>query len=112
MVEKTATSGIWIVDLSGAKALVGNVDQWIPQGWKSAKAPTSEDMVWMQHSVHLGKALFASDAVPVWEKLGWEVSSPPTPVDVLHDQDLVDEPVAPAVEETPKKAASGSKKEQ
>jgi hypothetical protein len=106
----------WIADSGGAKAYVSNdqLDYYSVQGWKSTPDPLGQEMVWLEHNVHHGKQLFAASVVPVWKDLGWEPTSPPEPVDVLHDQDLTD--VAPELvaedKTTPKKAASGSKKEQ
>lgn len=108
---------VWISDAEGNKASVADADNWKPMGWAESADPQGEDMVWLTHEVTGGKARFNSAAVPMWAPLGWNPGSPPEPIDVLHDQQLVDPQVVDVTEEpatsdaAPKKAAT-SKKEQ
>lgn len=104
----------WLVDAEGRKAqvLAADVDTWKPHGWAEADEPEATDMVWLQHSETGGKALFAQPVVDTWKALGWEPAAPPEPVDLTKDQNLVDPQVHAPAAEAPKKAASGSKKEQ
>jgi hypothetical protein len=103
-------SQYWVRDLSGAVGLVASADDWTPHGWKVGPEPQGTEMVWLEHNVTHGKALFAFPVVETWSALGWEPSAPPTPKDLTKDENLVDPIPAP---EAPKKAAAAvAKKEQ
>lgn len=114
----------WLTDGYGSKALVEGADQrdrWKPLGWSEADDPAGDDRVWMRHTDHNGHAQFPASVVGTWRALGWEPSAPPEPVDVLHDEQLVDvtppaatqastEEAPPSGEEqTTTRAASGTK---
>lgn len=93
MAEKT----YWLTDGYGNKAQVTGAaerDRWVPLGWSETIEPAGDERVWMRHTDHGGHAQFAAGVVETWRALGWEPSAPPEPVDVLHDEQLVD--VAPA----------------
>jgi hypothetical protein len=104
----------YLVDAEGVYASVAasEVDTYTPLGWEPAPAdPIDTDLVWLEHEVHHGKAKFAVAVVPQWEGLGWHPSTPPKPVDTLHDSHLVD-PVVADAEQPKTKPASAAKKEQ
>lgn len=110
----------WLTDGYGNKAVAvvaEERDRWVPRGWSESTEPSGDDRVWMRHGGHGGHAQFPAAVVETWQALGWEASPPPEPVDVLHDEHLVDV-AAPPVEQpstepqTPtSKAASGTPKE-
>lgn len=92
-----AKTNYWLTDGFGSFASVEGADQrdrWKPLGWSEAGEPSGGDRVWMRHTDHGGHAQFPAGVVETWRALGWQPSSPPEPVDVLHDAQLVD--VAPA----------------
>ena len=96
----TAKNTYWMADPYGNKALVEGVegrDAWIPRGWAEAGEPAGNDMVWMRHEAHGGRAQFPADALEQWRALGWVPSDPPAPYDLTKDPQLVD--VQPAAEE-------------
>lgn len=98
----TAKTKHWLTDPSGTRALVEGKeerDRWVGgHGWADSTEPATGDQVqvWMQHAKHGGRAKFPASVVETWKGLDWEPSAPPEPVDVLHDQHLVDEAAAPA----------------
>ncbi|WP_329013233.1 hypothetical protein OG271_04030 [Micromonospora rifamycinica] len=110
-----ARTDYWLTDGYGNKALVVGAeerDRWVPLGWAETTEPAGDDMVWMRHAGHGGHAQFAAGVVETWQSLGWEPSAPPEPVDVLHDDHLVDVTAPAAEPQTPaSKAASGTPKE-
>lgn len=98
----------WLSDGLGGKALVEGAeerDRWVPLGWAQADEPAESDKVWMRHEGIEQPAQFNASVVETWKALGWEPSPPPEPVDLLHDQHLVDPVVADAAP-TPKPAAA------
>ncbi|AGL13880.1 hypothetical protein [Actinoplanes sp. N902-109] len=108
----------WIADTTGAKAIVEGADErdtWTKvRGWAETTEPVAGELVWMQHEEHGGRAQFDARVVPDWEHLGWNVSSPPEPVDLTKDPTLVDQPPAeaePVAAKPVKRAASGADKE-
>lgn len=108
-VKKETDPSVWIVDVEGVYAKTDQADYWTPQGWKKAPEPGPQDLVWLRQAITGGKAKFAYTISATWSALGWELSEPPTPVDLTKDHKLVDVvPVEPEPE-APKKAASGSK---
>ncbi|MBQ1064472.1 hypothetical protein [Micromonospora sp. C41] len=114
-----AKTKYWLTDGYGAHALVEGAeerDRWVPRGWSETAEPTGEGRVWMRHTDHGGHQLFAAGVVETWRALGWEPSAPPEPVDVLHDEQLVDVaavqggPAAQSTTNTTEAAASGNTK--
>lgn len=114
----------WLTDGLGAKAFVEGVeerDRWVPRGWAEAGEPVDGDKVWMWHDGIDGPAQFNASVVATWQGLGWEPGPPPEPVDLLHDQHLVDplvadtasapKPAAAPVAPSTTSAASGATKE-
>ena len=109
----------WLTDGYGNKALVTGAeerDRWVPLGWSETTEPVDAEMVWMHNATTDGRAQFAAGVVETWRALGWEPSAPPEPVDVLHDEQLVDvAPAQPAAQSTTdssktETAASGNTK--
>jgi hypothetical protein len=87
-------STVWMADSYGNKALVdkSETDTWAPHGWREAEEPTADDRVWLRHEETGGRQLFPASVVAVWGALGWKPSAPESPLDLLHDQRLVDAP--------------------
>lgn len=90
----------WLTNADGHKARVEGAEQrdrWLPLGWSVADEPVTGDMVYLEHEVSGGRALFPAAVVPAWGELGWQPAAPPEPVDLTKDPLLVDQPVAEPV---------------
>jgi hypothetical protein len=113
MTDETST-GVWVADIEGRKALTGDFDSWRVRGWVEATEPEPGEFVWLQHEETQGKQLFPQQVVGTWEALGWKPCEPPKPVDLTKDPKLTDAvPVTePVTAPKPAKATSGIKKEQ
>lgn len=84
----------WLVDASGAKALVTGDDErdrFRPLGWQEATEPSDRDLVWLQHDVTEGRQLCPAAASGQWAELGWHPAAPPEPVNLTKDPVLVDQ---------------------
>lgn len=109
----------WLADVDGVKASVEGADErdrWTKvHGWAVTAEPVAGDLVWLQHEETGGRQVFAAEAAPQWEGLGWHPCPPPEPADLTKDPQLVDQPAAPAVAEPDKPktraAAGGESKE-
>lgn len=112
----TGKQNYWISDPSGVYAQVEGADQrdyWTRvQGWTEASEPPPTAQV---HVVHegAGRGLLAYAAVSegAFGGLGWSFASPPTPVDLTKDPQLVDQPpatAAPATQQDKPTTASAS----
>ncbi|HEY9414673.1 MAG TPA: hypothetical protein VIQ30_07945 [Pseudonocardia sp.] len=109
----------WLTDGYGNSAQVVGAeerDRWVPRGWSETTEPTGDERVWMHNATTDGRAQFAAGVVETWRALGWEPSAPPEPVDVLHDEQLVDvapaqtQPAAQSTTNNTETAASGNTK--
>lgn len=110
----------WMTDGYGAKALIEGADQrdrWVPLGWSETGEPVAGERVWMRHPDIAVPALFAAEAVHLWQQKGWEPAAPPEPVSPFNADQPADvvEPVAvaaPTASPAPAgKASSDSSKE-
>lgn len=105
------TNRYWVTSVDGAKAVLEGADardRWTKvHGWTITTEPQPGDRVWLEHAETGGKQIFAAEAAPQWEGLGWHPTSPPEPVDLTKDPQLVDQgpPAAPVTAEKTKTSA-------
>lgn len=97
----------WLTDLAGVYAQVEGADQrdnWTRiQGWAEAGEPGRNDQVHVVHEAGRGQLAYGA-LTDGWSALGWAVATPPEPVDLTKDPQLVDQPAEPVTE--PEKPAS------
>lgn len=107
----TSKQTYWLRNATGDRAFVEGKeerDRWVPLGWADSTEPAEGEQVqvWLQHAEHGGRAKFPLAVVPTWQALGWNPSPPPEPVDVLHDEHLVDQADTAPAPAAPKPAAA------
>lgn len=103
----TALQKYWLVDETGAKALVEGAterDRLVPLGWAETSEPTGSEFVWARCPGVADPARFPAETLLAWATKGWEPGAPPSPFDVLADD------VSPAVEPQPARQVTDKQK--
>lgn len=83
-------------------------DRLAPLGWEETAEPAATDFVWMRKEGIEQPARFAYGAAETWQRMGWEFSTPPEPVDPTKDPVFAESTPAPVRTET-KSTATGAK---
>lgn len=108
----TALQKYWLVDETGAKALVEGAEQrdrFLPLGWTETDEPTGTEFVWARCPGVADPARFPAETLEAWATRGWAPGAPPSPFDVLSPA-AEPQPARQVTDKQQKPAAGGTEK--